>query len=369
MTKAPLRVVVNAISDNALPRGPERYTMELLARMVRLPNACEVVLLHAPWQGYYDRFDPEPRITRAVVDAPRRPLPRAMWQAARFAAVAGRYRADVVFLPNLLWTPGLSTPSVMTIHDLLHFRTPEKFGRLKAFLLRWLIRRAVSSADRLVAVSGFTAQDAVSRAGADPARLHVIHEGGPDPVPSRGRAEKAFLFVGKIERTKRVDLLIRAFTSSDALREAGYRLWIAGPDGNAARQVAPLLAHPAVERLGFVDNDALWRLYSRCRAFVFPSEAEGFGLVALEAMAHGAPVVVADATSLPEVVGDAGIVVPPGREAPLRAAMERLAACDRLCDDLRAAGHARLRCFSWDRAARQTLDVLQAAAAQREPDR
>jgi glycosyltransferase involved in cell wall biosynthesis len=170
-----------------------------------------------------------------------------------------------------------------------------------------------------------------------------------------------FLYVGQIERTKNVPLLVEAFLGSDMLRDRGYRLVLVGPDGNDSATLAPLVAASGgrVQRPGYVDDTTLDSLYASARGFVFPSEAEGFGLVILEAMARGAPVIAADATSLPEVVGDAGLLVPPGDRGALRQAMERLASDEALGPALSAAGYRRLPLFSWEVAGRETAALLE----------
>lgn len=366
-TTRPLRVLVNAINDNAHPRGPDRYLMEILQHLAALPGAPALHLMHAPWQQFFDSLDLGPHGRRTEIAAPRPPARRALWQATAFPRLAHDAGADVVFLPNLIWTPGLRLPSVMTAHDLLHFRTPEKFGQRKAALLRPLIRRALARATRVIVPSDFTAADARRFAAVPPTRLSVIPEGGPAPRPRADGGKggpPVFLFVGKVERTKNVDLLIRAFLSSEPLAERGARLVIVGPDGNASADIAPLIADAdRVERPGFLADDALEALYATCRGFVFPSTAEGFGLVVLEAMARGAPVIAAAATSLPEVVGKAGLLVPPGDLPALTQAMERLAADDALANRLSAAGYARLAQFSWTHAAEATLAEFHRAAA------
>lgn len=362
----PLRVLVNAINDNAHPRGPDRYLTELIKHMVALPGAPHIHLLYAPWQRFFDGLDLGPAGQRTEIAAPRSPVLRLLWQATVFPRLANRLGADIVFLPNLIWTPGLRLPSVVTAHDLLHFRCPEKFGQLKAALLRFVIRKALAKATQVIAVSEFTAADAKTFGRAAARNLSVILEGGPKPCPRRvvTTTDPLFLFVGKVERTKNIDLLIRAFLSSEVLKEANAQLVIVGPDGNATADIAPLLAlgEGRVIRPGFVSDEELEQLYATARGFVFPSTAEGFGLVILEAMARGAPVVAAAATSLPEVVGDAGILVPPGDAPALAKAMERLATDTALAARLTTAGYARLKDFSWERAARETLTVLDAAA-------
>ncbi len=360
-----LHVLVNAINDNAISRGPDRYLLELLPNLLTADPDLRITLAHAPWQAAMAGSDLGPRVQRLCLDPPRKPAARLVWQALRFPRIANRLRPDLTFLPNLIWTPGLRGPSVMTAHDMLHFRHPEKFGIWKSRLLRHVIRRAIRRSDAVIAVSAFTAADVLQFGGADEFRIVTIPEGGPPRENRTGAPEKTFLFVGKLERTKGITDLVQAFWRSEALAKAGYRLLIAGPDGNASEDVrrAMLGTNDRIQRLGFVDDAALRSLYLTCRGFVFPSIAEGFGLVLLEAMARGAPVIAADATSLPEVVGDAGLLVPAADIAALTAVLERLAFDDALFAALQAAGYARLAHFDWGKAGAATAAVLRRVVA------
>jgi glycosyltransferase involved in cell wall biosynthesis len=366
MSRAPLHVLVNAINDNAVPRGPDRYLLELLPRLCAVDADLRFTLAHAPWQTALADAEVGPRVQKLALAAPRRPAARLIWQALRFPLIANQLGVQLTFLPNLIWTPGLRGPTVMTAHDLLHFRYPEKFGRLKAALLRRVIRLALRRSDAMIAVSEFTAKDVTRFGGVMEARITTIPEGGP---PSSQRSEGAtqdfFLFVGKLERTKGITDLIRAFQQSEVLAKAGYRLVIIGPDGNASEEVATALRgdEARISRPGFVSDSCLHELYGTCRGFVFPSIAEGFGLVVLEAMAHGAPVIAANATSLPEVIGKAGLLVPPNDVEALRLAMERLARDDALFARLQEAGYARLQCFSWEEAAEATAKLFRKVAS------
>ncbi len=360
----PLRVLINAINDNEVPRGPDRYLLELIPHILAANPALEIDLAHAPWQQCFTSKTTglnHPRLRYHCLAPPRRPALRLLWQTTFFPRFANTMQPDVTFLPNLIWTPRLRSPSVMTGHDFLQFRAPEKFGLFKSTLLRWVIKRAVRRCDRLLAVSEFTASDARRYIGISNDRIAVITEGGPPirPRPDQSTTQ-SFLFVGKLEHTKGIDTLIAAFKSSALLQDAGYRLQIVGPDGNASDQIAHLLETGAqnIDRLGFISDGELEQLYLTCRGFVFPSFAEGFGLVLLEAMARGAPVIAAHATSLPEVVGKAGLLVPPNDVNALRRAMERLAQDDVLFERLQSAGYARLSDFSWANAGAQTADLL-----------
>lgn len=364
-----LHILIDAINDNAVPRGPDRYLLELLPHLLAADAEVRLTLLHAHWQQAFRTLARHDRLAIVEVAAPRSPAGRLIWHMTRFASLARRYGPDVVFLPNLIWTPRLRTPSVVTAHDLLHFRTPEKFGHVKSALLRRVIRLALRRADRVIAVSEFTAADARRFGDVPAARLRTVLEGGPEPRSRDGHAEaRHFLFVGKIERTKGVTDLIEAFAGSSTLADADYRLVLVGPDGNASADVRANMARldattrGRIEQLGFVDEETLDRLYLSTRGFIFPSVSEGFGLVLLEAMARGAPVIAARATSLPEVVADAGLLVAPGGTVELREAMERLASDDALCCDLRERGYRRLTAFSWERAGGETMAIFREVA-------
>ena len=357
----PLRILIDAINDNAEPRGPDRYLERLLTQMRAHGPQHRYVVVYASWQRLFREMAPAADLQPVELAPPRRPLARALWHAGRFPAIARELEPDVVFLPNIIWTPGL-VPTVMTVHDLAHFRFPEKFGRIKGRLQRPLIRRAIRSANKLISVSEATTADIRRFAPAGTGMITQIPEGGPEAIMREGSEQggRFFLYVGKLERTKNVEALIRAFLSSDALAEEGWQVVIAGPDGNAADEIRALAAASCgrVRLAGFVGEDELRRLYLDAGVFVFPSRIEGFGLVLLEAMAHGAPVIGMNASAIPEVVGDAGLLVDVDKPDGLVCAMERLAADPALRQRLREAGYRRLEQFSWRAAAESTLSLL-----------
>ena len=366
--KRGLRILVNAINDNAELRGPDRYLLGLLASMSRQAPEFEFLLCHAPWQRAISTEPLCQNVARLQLQPPRGRLGRLIWHASAFPRWADQQRADAVFLPNIFLMPTLQTPCVMTVHDLAHFRVPEKFGRLKGRVQRLQIRRAVKTPKALIAVSEFTKRDLIGFLGVEPSRIQVIAEGGPSPMARSTRTPQTpfLLYVGRVERSKNVEGLIEAFIDSDILRRMKARLVIVGSAGNAEADVRRLIAACAdqrVERRGFVSEEALKELYSTCSCFVFPSLAEGFGLVLLEAMAYGAPIIAMNATAVPEVVGDAGILIDPEQPDGLRNAMEKVTVDAALRADLSQRGYDRLRQFSWDQAAQRTLKILSGVAS------
>lgn len=365
--KAARRILVNAISGNAQPRGPDNYLSSLLAELACQDPCRELIICHAPWQKAVASWSFGQNARLLPLDPPRDPIARVAWHAMRFPGIADRQRADVVFLPNIFVMPTLRTPCAMTVHDLAHFRFPEKFGALKGHMQRVQIRLAMRRPDALIAVSEYTKCEMVRLLGVAPDRVSVVPEGGPAPTERDASppSPPMLLYVGKVERSKNVEGLVSAFLTSDRLAELGARLLIAGSIGNAEEDVRRLIeASPRgrIERLGFVEPDELRRLYRTCTAFVFPSLVEGFGLVLLEAMAHGAPVIAMRATAVPEVVGDAGLLVEPGDGVGLMQAMEQVVCDPKLQNDLRAKGYRRVGEFSWRRAAAETLAILDRCA-------
>ena len=185
-----------------------------------------------------------------------------------------------------------------------------------------------------------------------------------------GLPESFVLFVGTIEPRKNVDGLLRAFhhlrsrygMMDTALVIAGGRGWLTNEIEDLIRQ---LDLEQCTHLLGRVADEDLHKLYVAARLHVHPAHYEGFGLPPLEAMACGTPTVVSNVSSLPEVVGDAALLVDPDNWEEIAVAIYRLLTDDDLHLELRAKGLQRAQCFSWQQAARQTLEVYRAVYANR----
>jgi glycosyltransferase involved in cell wall biosynthesis len=252
-------------------------------------------------------------------------------------------------------------PLVVTLHDLIPWawRGPRMRGERFRY---WIGRRLLRRADSVIAVSQATADDAVRLGSVHPGRLRVIHEAA-DPVfrPRHGAAERVrqrwqveagyLLFAGALDARKDPDALLRAWKIARQLHP-DLPLVLAGEPGAQA----PANMAGAVQ-VGRVDDEDLADLYSAAGCLVFSSRYEGFGLPCLEAMACGCPVAAFRNSSIPEVVGDAGVLVEDGDADALgKAAAELLASPERS----RRAGLQRARTFSWSRTARDTISVYEA---------
>lgn len=243
--------------------------------------------------------------------------------------------------------------TVATFHDLFvmtgEYSTPEFRRRFSQQA------KEAASADRIIAVSQFTAQQTHDLLNVDWDRLHVIHHGVhmPSPQPAGGRQRKPIvLHVGAIQTRKNIGRLIAAFNAMPS----DWKLILAGPLGFGASEA---LAHAGdrVEVTGYISDEQLAELYRTASIFAFPSLDEGFGIPILEAMAYGLPVVASNTSALPEVCGDAAILVDPLNVDQIAMELRRLATELDTRAEYGRKGMTRASQFSWEEAVRKTWDT------------
>ncbi len=281
---------------------------------------------------------------------------RSARYAFRLPALLRRMRPTVAHFQYIV-PPGAPGAAVVTVHDLSFERSHELMGVVDRTIFRALVPRSVRRADRVLTVSERTKRDLIEHYGLPESKI-VVTPNGVDPVftregPARNGSPYA-LFVGAIQPRKDPLTALRALARSDS----ALRLVMAGPHKRGGREVREEIRRLGLERRvelpGYVPKDELAALYRGAVCLVFPSRDEGFGLPVVEAMACGTAVVGASAGAIPEVAGNAAILVEPGDPDALAEGIVR-ALADR--DRLVAAGLDRARKFTWAETARLTLDV------------
>ena len=280
------------------------------------------------------------------------PGPEVLWEQAGLPLSALVRRDALVHAPNCFLPLARPCPGVVTVHDLAFEAFPEDFAPRARWKYRVLARAAARSAQRVICVSEATADDVAVRWGVPSSRLRVVPNApalpvGDAPVPDGG---PYVLGVGDLRAKKAWDVLVEGW------RRAGVaqRLVIAGADGGEGARLRAL-GGARLELPGYVDDARLDALLRGADALVHPSAYEGFGLVVVEAMARGVPVVCADATALPETAGGAAALFAPGDADDLARALREVLGGAR--EDWAARGRARAADFSWERSARMTWDV------------
>jgi len=301
-----------------------------------------------------------------------------------------RLNCDLVHIPHLFWLPrNLPCPYVMTVHDLLDhmYRARDQSG-LRRSLHFFLTHRALKGAARIFAVSNFTKSEVEKLFDIDSDRTEVVYN-AIDERFLRGHASEAdrqllaerylinhpfLLYAGRISPHKNVVRIIEAFSALKAELEKeelfpGLKLIIIGDElskhPDLRRTVVRSRMQNDVRFMGFVPIEMLRVFYDAAKIFVFPSLYEGFGLPPLEAMAHGTPVVTSNTSSLPEVVGNAAVLVNPENVFEIMRALHRVLLDQALRDKLKVRGYEQAKRFSWDASARQILRVYHEIADKR----
>jgi glycosyltransferase involved in cell wall biosynthesis len=278
---------------------------------------------------------------------------------------------DVFYSPDFVLPPTLrTTRTLLTVHDLSFLHYPEHFVPKLVRYLTQVVTHSVARADHVLADSEATRADLIAHLGTSPEEVEVLYSGVDPrfcPQPEPGETERIraryglderpyILSVGTVQPRKNYVRLIQA--CADLKAEA--QLVIAGGWGWLYEKiVAEAEKHPnRVRLLGFVDDADLPALYRNAALFVMPSLYEGFGLPVLEAMACGVPAICSDASSLPEVAGDAGLLVDPLDVGGLTAAMARALDDADLRRKMVARGIAQAAQFTWQKSAHQLLTTL-----------
>lgn len=282
---------------------------------------------------------------------------------------------DVLHSPDFIPPFRRNCKSIITIHDLAfllypHFLTQESaryYGQ---------IDEAVKQTDHIIAVSESTKRDTIRLLGAPEHKVTVIYESANPiyrPVHDRELLAQTkskyhiagdfILFVSTIEPRKNLSTLLRAYRQLLDSYGAEAKLVVVGRRGWLSEDVFTLVDElkltDDVLFLGRVPIEDLLYLYNAAQLLVQPSFYEGFGLPPLEAMACGTPVVISNVSSLPEVVGDAGLLVDPENASEITVAISRILNDEALRAELTAKGLKRAQCFSWEKTARQTLELYQ----------
>ncbi len=334
----------------ALPVGLGRYTREVTTALLRRGGFRFVLLVKSCDEAWIPRDVSRPP---AIIEAP---FPHyGVAEQLRLPGLIRDAHADLLFSPHFNVPLRATVPVVVTIHDLILHRYPNAASAFKRAAYRFMMRSAVKKAERVIAVSGFTAGELAAVYGPDiAAKTTVVHEAvSPSfaPAPSSRQADVRaryglekpyFLYVGNAKQHKNVQMLIDAYS---ALRDPSQELVLV----TGGREAGSLRLVPGVSRIAGVPDDDLPALYSAARCFVSASLYEGCGLPVLEAHACGCPGIVTDRASFPEEA-------PPGT-ALIAPTIDAFAAAMREPPAWKPAATKR----SWDDVAAETAEVFSGA--------
>ena len=366
-----MRIAVDARPLIAPRTGIGRYLAELLRRMPQQSN--HQWFLYGPGAAWATSVPSAEKHSTAraargnvVVRTPSRV--DELHAQVLFPRWAALDRADVFWSPRHRVPIRLSTPAVVTIHDLVWKHAPETMRTLRYLIERATMPRTIRRARRLIAVSRAT-QCSIKRYFPEAAdKTTVVHAASfaaASAIPA-ARAPRPFgLFVGTFEPRKNLERLLEAFARIKD--DVEHDLHLVGGTGWRMPKPSVLIRANGLEdrvrQLGSLEDEDLLRQYAGCDFVAMPSLYEGFGLPIIEAMTFGKPVLTGNTSAMPEIAGDAGLFVDPTSTEDIARGLKRLMTDSALRSRLAAAARQRASDFSWDRAAAETIRVIESAAA------
>ena len=380
------------LSGNYRSAGISWYIYHLIQNLALLPDFDYTAFLS-------DRRAPEhfaqTRIALAQSRLPtHKPLVRIAWEQFIQPFALRQHRIELLHAMAFAGPMAINIPWVVTIYDLSFVHYPQLFNVANRTYLTWAVRNAVNRANRITVISESTKRDLVKVFGASPDKIHVVYCGSdpafkPIHVIARSEATKQsppnnsetasltnasrsiakttpfILHVGTIEPRKNHVRLVRAFAKAKREYKLPHKLVLIGARGWMYEQVDAVIEQENMKNeiifAGYVPQNELPLWHRSADLFVYPSLYEGFGLPALEAMASGTPVITSNASSLPEVVGDAAIQVAPEDENAIAQAIGYVLTTPGLREQMSLRGIEQATKFSWARAARETVAVYRLA--------
>jgi len=352
--------------------GTETYSLELIKALAQLTGPQSRLRLYTPHPPQHTDWPDAPHAETRVIPWPR------LWTHLRLAAELWQHPPDVLFVPAHVLPLYCPVPAVVTVHDLGYVHYPQAHRSFDRWYLNWSTRRHTRLARHIFADSQATKNDLVDIYGADPQRISVVYLGRDEnlaPVTEAGIIRQVktryqiegdyLLYLGTLQPRKNLVRLVEAYhlVRQSLETDVTPRLVIAGQKGWLYREIfAKVQALGLEENVifpGYVAGQDKPALLSGALAYVFPSLYEGFGLPILEAMACGTPVLTGNVSSLPEVAGEAALLVDPHRPTEIASGLAQLITDSNLRNKLVNRGFQQIQNFSWDKAAAQVLEILE----------
>ena len=394
-----MRIGINAFYLGALTTGSGQYINHLIRQLARLEDESEYVLvknteyrmqntshLHSPFSILHS-----PSCILHPVSTPfdsiSENLAKLWFEQVSFPRACRRQGVELAHVPYFASPLFPTTPTVVTVHDLIPMLLPAYRGSILVRLYTRLVAAAARRADMVLTDSQASKWDIVHLLDIPSERVRVIYLAADDiyqPIlddhrliatcQKYGLPESYLLYLGGFDQRKNVPTLLKAFAQlakdsrgflvvAGRLPEYGLDLAIQAKRSDFFPDPRPIVQELGIEErvifTGWVPEEDKPALYSAARALVFPSLYEGFGLPPLEALACGTPVIASNRGSLPEIVGEGGLLLEPDDVEGLAGAMEKLLNDDKLWEDLRERGLAHAARFSWEKTAQETLAVYQ----------
>ena len=350
--------------------GSEVYVRALLERLANRADIRLRLFCSAETSPSFATFE-----TISVFEGPYSLAARLRAENWQLARALGQHPVDLLWSPANFGAPflPLRVPQVATVHDLQHLCLPELFTKAKRMQRTAMFRATFKRCQQIIAISEFTRNDVIERFGVSETHIHTILEGFDPHIQRDPQSEQAtrkkyrlnrpfFYFPSTDSTHKNHETLLQAY----AALKVPVDLVFTGSTGHGSpplpQRIEAMGLSQTVHALGFVDRHVVYDLMFQAEALVYPSRFEGFGLPLLEAMQCDTPVIASQSGSIPEVAGNAALLVDASDTTGWTAALQRMLDEPALRTKLVARGRENLKRFSWERCAVETVDIFRRAA-------
>ncbi len=378
-----MRIVINGWFTNQPDTGSGQYTLQLLKQLPRVAPQHEYALV-VPHKGSFKIHDITPdtdlQPLASNIQRPRSDFRKLLFEQSIMPRAASAYEADVLHVPY--WAPPLrsSVPIVVTIHDIIPLILPQYRGGALVRVYTQLVSAAARGATVILTDSDASRADIIEQLRVPADRVRTIYLAADpeftdhiDPIDTAALRrnydlpDEYVLYLGGCDARKNVETLLQVYTWAQDVLGESYPLVFAGslPERHDKffhdpRVIAKQIEVENVVRfIGRVAEEDKVALYQQARAFLYPTLYEGFGLPALESLACGVPVVGSNASSVPEIVGDAGVLVEPTDARAMAGALIAVCTEDPLHDELSERALRQAEKFSWEKCARDTVEAYE----------
>lgn len=366
-----MKIGIDTSRANFFPRsGVEWYAFNLLKKFYELGQSDDF-LLYTPDNLVSDLLPLPKNFQQKVLKWPF----SKFWTLGRMSLEMSWRKPDILFVPSHTFPFVGGKKNVITWHDVAYERYPENYSRWELTSLKQGIKRSLRMADKIIAISNFTKEEMLRIYDVDPGLIEVVHLGCDhkvwhpvDPSQYKKVLESYnvtfpyFVFLGKLSMKKNVIGLIRIYNYFRSKAKEKFNLILIGSESPFNKEIDnEIKASPyrdEIRKFGWLPTADIPAFLSGAKALIFPSIYEGFGLPALEAMASGCPVIASNSTSLPEILGEAGLYSNTHDIEGFAGQMAKITEDQGLRQNLIKLGLARAEQFSWDKAAEKTLKIF-----------
>lgn len=348
--------------------GTEYYSFEIIKSIAELDKEDDLRLY---CKTPLDYLKPQKNIEIKELHMVR------LWTQLRLSYELYKNSPDVLFVPSHV-IPYIHPKTVVTLHDVGFRYYPELYTPLERIYHHQSMKYCVSHAAKIIAISEATKKDLVRFYNADPKIITVVYHGYDKEKFYKARNDKRpeeieklgdyIYFIGRLEAKKNIKNLISAYGRLRKNEKIKHKLVLAGRPGYQFEEILseietlPEEIKNDIIQHGYIPDEIMADYMRYASVFVFPSKFEGFGMPLVEAMACGVPVAASNTTSIPEIVGDAGVLFDPEKPDQIAQSIEKVILDTSIRDDLIRKGFARLKLFDWKKSAEQTLEVIRSAA-------